>query len=123
MLSSSNKLLHASAKNTAETNNEHSKLSHAMINTNKTVLKADVVSKEALEASKAVTKHAIDNHSKLTQTVAKETGNKDAAKNSSKEIADHARVVHNKTHGFDWSMTLIIILVAFLIGIISMFFA
>lgn len=46
-----------------------------------------------------------------------------SAEDSSRDVKEHARDSDVEEHGFDWTMVLIILLVAFLFGIIIMFLA
>ena len=84
------------------------------------------VEKEAIKSSEVLAKHAVAKHAELTKKIADETDDKDvakAAKDSSKDVKKAVLDAHVKAHGFDWEMILIILMVAFLLGIFSIFLA
>ena len=97
-----------------------------VVDADKSPLAQKEVEKEAIKSSEALAKHAVAKHADLTKRIADETDDKDvakSAKDSSKDVKKHATDAHTEAHGFDWEMVLIVLLVAFLLGIFLMFSA
>ena len=105
---------------------EHHSKAKVLVDADKSSVTQKAVEKAAIMSSEALAKHAVSKHADLTKKIAETTDDKDvakAAKHSSKEVKKHATDAHTEAHGFDWETILIILLVAFLLGIFLMFLA
>ena len=105
---------------------EHHTKAKVLVAADKSPVMQKAVENEAIKSSEALAKHAVAKHADLTKKIADTTDYKDvakAAKDSSKDVKKHATDAHAEAHGFDWEMVLIVLLVAFLLGIFLMFLA
>lgn len=125
-MSDAQKTLTDSAVKAGDHLDEHHAKANILVDTDKSPDEQKRVEKEAIKSSEAVAKHAVAKHADLTKKIADKTDDKDvakAAKDSSKDVSKHASDAHSEAHGFDWETVLIILMVAFLLGIFLMFIA